>query len=177
MRYSAHRRRVLVLFLIWAAVLSNLQAQNSGSESFPSSEFSLERFGLGDLRDGDVIFQEWNCGEACSAISGVTRSAYGRSFTHCGLFYRDSVGTMRVLEAVGRGVVATEVQDFLSRTGEWSKGGVLVGRPNENPGFLQKVLSFALDQVGQPYDEVFALDNQRWYCSELIDAAFAKATA
>jgi len=177
MRPLFHHRALWVLLCGWILWTTGTTAQNSGSESTSGSESSLERFGLGDLRDGDVIFQEWNCGEACSAISGVTRSAYGRSFTHCGLFYRDSVGTMRVLEAVGRGVVATEVQDFLSRTGEWSKGRVLVGRPNENHGFLQKVLSFALDQVGQPYDEVFALDNQRWYCSELIDAAFAKATA
>jgi len=170
MRPVFHHRGFWVLLCGWIIWTTGIKAQNSSSES------SLERLGMGDLRDGDVIFQEWNCGEGCSAISGVTRSAYGRAFTHCGLFYRDSVGTLRVLEAVGRGVVATELQDFLSRTSEWSKGRVLVGRPDENPSFLQEVMSFALGQVGQPYDEVFALDNQRWYCSELIDAAFAKAT-
>ncbi|MFM8837415.1 MAG: hypothetical protein ACKOHH_02155, partial [Bacteroidota bacterium] len=101
MRLLFHHRGLWVLLCGWTLWTTGTTAQNSGSESFPGSESSVQRLGLGDLRDGDVIFQEWNCGEACSAISGVTRSAYGRSFTHCGLFYRDSVGTMRVLEAVG----------------------------------------------------------------------------
>ncbi|MFZ9680418.1 MAG: HAD family acid phosphatase [Bacteroidia bacterium] len=160
-----------LLLVVWVSSLGVVFAQDSGSEIL------LERLGMADLRDGDLIFQEWNCGEGCSAISWVTRSAYGRQFTHCGLFYRDAEGTLKVLEAVGRGVVSTELQDFLSRTNEWSMGRVLVGRTDESPQFLQEVLAFALAQLGRPYDEVFALNNQRWYCSELLDAAFASANA
>ncbi len=158
---------LVVLYMFWT---SRGLAQNHGTES------SLERFRMANLRDGDLLFQEWDCGEGCSAIRGVTLSAYSRQFTHCGLFYRDAEGTLRVLEAVGRGVVATELQDFLSRTTEWSEGRVMVGRTYESPVVIKEVLSFALAQVGLPYDDVFALDNQRWYCSELIDAAFANAT-
>ncbi|MBM3936363.1 MAG: hypothetical protein FJ343_04335, partial [Sphingomonadales bacterium] len=162
-------------FFLWTTTIT-AQKLGQGSLLDQPTETSLERLGMAELRDGDVIFQEWNCGEECSAISGVTRSVYGRQFTHCGLFYRDAEGTLRVLESVGRGVVATELQDFLDRTTEWPRGSVLVGRTGESLAVIKEVLSFTLGQVGQPYDEVFALDNQRWYCSELIDAAFAKAT-
>ncbi|MCF8193735.1 MAG: hypothetical protein K9J36_01985, partial [Bacteroidia bacterium] len=44
----------------------DLQAQN------PKSESELERMGMADLRDGDLLFQEWNCGEGCAAIADVT---------------------------------------------------------------------------------------------------------
>jgi 5'-nucleotidase (lipoprotein e(P4) family) len=144
-----------------------LQAQN------PKSESELESMGLADLRDGDLIFQELNCGLDCAAIAGVTRSAYGRRLTHCGFFFRDPSGTLRVVEAVGRGVVQTELQDFLARTSEWRRGRVLVGRSTANPMALKAAVDFALARLGQPYDEVFEIGNERWYCSELIDAALA----
>lgn len=140
-------------------------------------ETELQTLGMADLRDGDLVFQEWNCGAGCEAIAGVTQSLYGRRFTHCGMFYRDSLGTLRVVEAVGRGVVSTELQDFLQRSSEWARGRVLVGRTSENPSTIRSVISFALQQQGLPYDEAFEVGNARWYCSELIDAAYANATA
>lgn len=141
------------------------------------AESSLEHLRMADLRDGDLIFQEWNCGSGCEAIAGVTQSIYGRRFTHCGLFYRDSLGSLRVVEAVGRGVVSTELQDFLLRSSEWARGRVLVGRTHENPATIRSVISFALQQKGLPYDAAFEIGNGKWYCSELIDAAYASATA
>jgi 5'-nucleotidase (lipoprotein e(P4) family) len=85
------------------------------------------------------------------------------------------MGTQRVVEAVGRGVVSTELQDFLQRSSEWVRGRVLVGRTKERPETIRAVISFALQQQGLPYDEVFEAGNSKWYCSELIDAAFASA--
>ncbi|MFM8787140.1 MAG: hypothetical protein ACKOFE_05765, partial [Bacteroidota bacterium] len=70
MRPLFHHRGLWVLLCGWTLWTTGTTAQNSGSESssgsesFSGSESSLERLGLGDLRDGDVIFQEWNCGEA-----------------------------------------------------------------------------------------------------------------
>jgi 5'-nucleotidase (lipoprotein e(P4) family) len=154
----------------WGLSMLGLMAQN------PDAESDLRHVGMADLRDGDLIFQEWDCGDGCSAIAGVTRSAYQRRLTHCGMFYRDAAGTLRVLEAVSRGVISTELQDFLGRTPEWFGSRVLVGRTLEGPAQIKTALDFALAQLGLPYDEVFEVGNQRWYCSELIDAAFAKAT-
>ena len=155
---------LLVLMVLWGG---KAQAQN------PLLESELQRMDLADLRDGDLIFQELNCGLDCAAIAGVTRSAYGRRLTHCGFFFRDPSGTLRVVEAVGRGVVQTELQDFLSRTSEWRRGRVLIGRTTANPMALKEAVAFALARLGQPYDEVFEIGNERWYCSELIDAALA----
>ena len=144
-----------------------LQAQN------PKSESELERMGMADLRDGDLLFQEWNCGEGCAAIADVTQSAYRRRLTHCGFFYRDRTGTLRVVEAVGRGVVSTELQDFLGRTSEWRRGRVLVGRTMASPVALRAALDFVLARLGKPYDAAFEIGNEQWYCSELLDAALA----
>jgi len=144
-----------------------LQAQN------PKSESELERMGMADLRDGDLLFQEWNCGEGCAAIADVTQSAYRRRLTHCGFFYRDRTGTLRVVEAVGRGVVSTELQDFLGRTSEWRRGRVLVGRTMASPVALRAALDFVLARLGKPYDAAFEFGNEQWYCGELLDAALA----
>ena len=163
--HRAHLLGVLCSLLwFWGG---DLQAQN------PKSESELERMGMADLRDGDLLFQEWNCGEGCAAIADVTQSAYRRRLTHCGFFYRDRTGTLRVVEAVGRGVVSTELQDFLGRTSEWRRGRVLVGRTMASPVALRAALDFALARLGQPYDAAFAIGNEQWYCSELLDAALA----
>ena len=150
------------LLWLWGG---GLQAQN------PKSETELERMGMADLRDGDLLFQEWNCGEGCAAIADVTQSAYRRRLTHCGFFYRDRTGTLRVVEAVGRGVVSTELQDFLGRTSEWRRGRVLVGRTMASPVALRAALDFVLARLGKPYDAAFEIGNEQWYCSELMDAA------
>ena len=52
---------------------------------------------------------------------------------------------------------------------------VIVGRlKNEYKNTIPKAIEFANKQIGVDYDDVFILDNNKYYCSELIYEAFLK---
>ena len=134
---------------------------------------ALEVLATEDLEAGDLLFQEWACGPLCSDIGRVTQSAYGRQFTHCGLLVQDSPGTWKVLEALGQGVVLVPLDRFLARTQE-ATSGYLIGR-SADPSVLPGAIPLALSQIGKAYDHAFQWGDDKWYCSELLEWAFAKA--
>jgi hypothetical protein len=76
-----------------------------------------------------------------------------------------------VIEAIGEGVVVTSLQDFVRRS---SKIQVARFKQADN-AFLQRAIRFAISLKGKPYDEVFLLNNDRYYCSELLYEAFKAA--
>ena len=52
---------------------------------------------------------------------------------------------------------------------------VIVGRLNdEYKHTIPTAVQFAKKQIGVDYDEIFILNNDKYYCSELIYEAFAK---
>src|SRR5690606_25933297 len=100
-----------------------------------------------------------------------------RDFSHVGIVYTHN-DSIFVIEATGsKGVCITPLQDFLDRSRDSS------GRPKVIAGRLKKkhqklipaALSFAQAQEGLPYDAVFAADNGKYYCSELVYDAYKHA--
>lgn len=125
------------------------------------------------FQNGDILFQDLDCGGLCTAIEKVTEGVDGKSFSHLGLVYihNDSV---LVIEAIGKQVQVTPIQAFVHRNlNEAGNPKVIVSRlaqPNEQ--LIQKALDFAVSQLGVPYDDAFLYDNGSYYCSELIYDAF-----
>ncbi len=128
------------------------------------------------LREGDLLFQDLACGPLCDAIEAVTEGVDGRDFSHVGLVVASPAG-WQVLEAVGQGVKLTPLRDFLARSGDtlvWQNTMAMRVRA-EYAALVPAALAFAQAQLGQPYDHAFVFDNGRWYCSELLYAAFRVA--
>ena len=128
------------------------------------------------FQNGDLLFQDLDCGALCDAIETVTPAVDGKHFSHIGLVYvvGDSV---YVIEAIGKDVHVTSIIKFLERQKN-STGSpkVIVGRLR--PRFQQLnglALGFALKQIGKPYDDSFLYDNGKYYCSELIYDAYKEA--
>lgn len=124
-----------------------------------------------DLKNGDLIFQNMDCGPMCDAIEAVTDGYRGADFSHMGMIYwrNDSV---LIIESIGRGVILTPLDNFLSRT----KNEHLVGRLKAKYNHLiDPALGYALLCMGMPYDDAFLYDNGKYYCSELIYDAFKHA--
>ncbi|RZS98697.1 permuted papain-like amidase YaeF/Yiix C92 family enzyme [Cecembia calidifontis] len=127
-------------------------------------------------KEGDILFQDGDCGDFCDAIRKVTQGYQGMDFSHNGLLIKEGKDWM-VLEALGKGVVLTPLDDFLNRHRDASgRPKVMVGRVKEN---YQRLIPEAIKEgkkhLGKPYDLFFDFENDAFYCSELIHVAFKAA--
>lgn len=133
------------------------------------------RLGWEQIREGDILFQNLDCGPLCEAIETVTRSAGGRDFSHCALVTRRN-GEWGVIEAYGT-VRFTPMDSFRRRVmAPGRAGAIILGRlkaPLEHlPGLAAQK---AEEYLGLPYDGVFLMNNQALYCSELVYDAYKEA--
>lgn len=78
-------------------------------------------------------------------------------------------GKLYALEAIDEGVTLTPFEIFSERT--LSKGGMVIGRLHDRSGIDQSV-SNALEHLGKPYDDLYMIDTQEIYCSELVQLSY-----
>ena len=128
------------------------------------------------LEEGDLLFQDLNCGELCEAIEAVTEGINGKDFSHCAMVVKIN-DTLKVVEAIGDHVQVNSLKHFFARSGDTATmQNITVGRVLEEYQPLIAIAALkAQEYVGQPYDDVFLMDNNRWYCSELLFEVFKKA--
>lgn len=130
-----------------------------------------------ELREGDLLFQDSDCGAFCEAIEAVTEGIDGYEFSHVGLVMQDDDGTLRIMEAVTKGVILTPLDSFLNRSFD-VKGQpkVVVGRlKKEFQNFVPGAIDFIHSKMKATYDFNFNIENDSFYCSELIHLAFQAA--
>ncbi|MEX2513118.1 MAG: YiiX/YebB-like N1pC/P60 family cysteine hydrolase [Cyclobacteriaceae bacterium] len=126
--------------------------------------------------EGDILFQDGECGDFCEAIRKVTHGYQGTQFSHNGLIININENWM-VLEAVTSGVKTTPLEVFLDRhLDENGNPKVHVGRlKTPYLKLIPEAISHAQKLIGKPYDHGFDLFNDAYYCSELIHLSFEKA--
>lgn len=137
--------------------------------------FSQQKLNF-EFKSGDLLFQDLDCGGLCDAIEAVTVGVNGKNFSHIGLVYvkQDSVF---VIEAIGKDVHLTPIDTFIYRnTDSAGHPKIVIARLRKNYQYLNnKAISFALHQLGTPYDDAFIYNNGKYYCSELIYDAYKYA--
>lgn len=121
--------------------------------------------------NGDLLFQDLDCGPLCDAIEAVTEGANGKDYSHVGLIYR-MLDTIYVIEALGKGVQLTPLHTFLSRSTKPVLHARLIDKYQH---LIPSAIEYCLQQIGTPYDEAFIFNNGKYYCSELIYDAFRQA--
>lgn len=128
------------------------------------------------LKAGDLLFQDLNCGEMCDAIEAVTEGVNGRDFSHCAMMVEVDDSLM-VIEAIGKGVKLTSLHDFLFRSGDTLEiqNVVFARLKPQYHQLIKDATTFAKAQLGQSYDKEFLLNNEKWYCSELLHESFKAA--
>ena len=129
------------------------------------------------LEEGDLIFQDLDCGPLCDAIEKVTGGFNGANFSHIGLVIKDSSNQFVILEAIGEKVQTTSLDKFLNRSFDVNGNPkAIVGRIKpEYKDIISKFVVNAKTYLGKPYDDVYVMDNDSFYCSELIYLAALKA--
>lgn len=130
-----------------------------------------------ELQEGDLLFQDSDCGPFCTSIEKVTFGYQGAMLSHIGMVTKDENNKVKIIEAISEGVVITDLKTFLNRS-EDADGNpkVLVGRLDQaHQAIIPKAIKFAKSKLGLAYDEIFDINNNKYYCSELIYDAFMHA--
>lgn len=124
-----------------------------------------------ELKNGDLIFQDMDCGPMCDAIEAVTEGFKGNDFSHMGMVVHlnDSIF---IVEAIGPGVIITPIERVLARAKKQHWVGRLKARYQH---LIPQAVGYALLCKGMLYDNAFIYDNGKYYCSELIYDAFKHA--
>ncbi|MBN2638837.1 MAG: hypothetical protein JXR65_07095 [Bacteroidales bacterium] len=131
---------------------------------------------VSSIQQGDILFQNLHCGPLCDAIDAVTQGVDGKSFSHCALVVKVN-DTLKVVEAIGSKVQVNSLKTFFARSGDTGVIRNITVERLKKPyrSLISGAQAFALNQVGAPYDDDFIMNNGKWYCSELIYAAFKSA--
>ncbi len=129
-----------------------------------------------DFQNGDLLFQDLDCGALCDAIEAVSPAINEKKFSHIGLVYRAG-DSLYVIEAINEKVQLIPIHRFMLRqTDSTGNPKVVVGRLKPAYRHLNgRALGFALRQLGKPYDDEFIYNNGKYYCSELIYDAYMEA--
>lgn len=127
------------------------------------------------LQEGDFLFQDLDSSPLCDAIELVTPGYNGANLSHIG-FIVSNDGRLKVLEAIPPKVMLTETNDFLSRSKDkYGNSKIIVGRlKNKYKNTIPKAIEFTKEKIGIDYDDVFIMNNNSYYCSELIYEAFSE---
>jgi hypothetical protein len=120
------------------------------------------------LADGDLIFQDMDCGPLCDAIEAVTEGYGGKDFSHMGMVYHRN-DTVYVIEAAGSAVRLSTLEKFSWNT---KKEMPVLRLKKKYRHLIPSAIAFSLKQLGVPYDDEYVYDNGAYYCSELIYDAF-----
>jgi hypothetical protein len=131
----------------------------------------------------------------CEAIESVTPGYNNGNFSHVGIiikggdpilqnvdskfeekYFYNLQQDYRVLEAIPAEVTTTRIDSFLNNSlDSLSNPKVIVGRLKVEYRYLIKdAIRFLNGKIGVKYDDEFLLNNEKYYCSELIYEAFKK---
>lgn len=139
------------------------------------------------LRIGDILFQDLDSSPLCDAIELVTPGYKNADFSHIGIvvelrdpncinanyIFEDNI---KVLEAIPEKVKTTRLDSFLNRSFDKDNNPkIIVGRLKKEYQYtIEDAIHFLKSKIGDPYDDDFLIDNNKYYCSELIYDAFKK---
>lgn len=129
-----------------------------------------------ELQNGDLIFQE-SCSDGVgNAIKEVTSSIDNYHFTHVGMVYIDDNGCIFVIEATHPQVSLTPIADYLYPKEKACYPRSVVGRLKEKYRcYIPQAIKEGLMLIGKEYDDGYILENDKYYCSELVYDILMKA--
>tara|TARA_B000000532_G_C18877175_1_gene411262 strand:+ start:4326 stop:4985 length:660 start_codon:yes stop_codon:yes gene_type:complete len=129
-----------------------------------------------DYKEGDLLFQDLDSSPICDAIELVTPGYNDFNISHIGVIVNDD-NELKVLEAIPNSVQLTKIDSFLLRSLDSNnQPKVMIGRlKNQYKKHIPQAINFMKEKIGDKYDNEFIINNNMYYCSELIYEAFEKS--
>jgi len=94
----------------------------------PSNNSQNTKGNIEILQEGDLLFQDLNCGELCDAMEAVTEGVNGKDFSHCAMVVKIN-DSLQVVVAIGDQVQVNTLKDFFARSGDTASiQNISVGR-------------------------------------------------
>ena len=167
----------LLLFFSLSACSSETDNSAKNKSDGPTPVVEVFDYTTFDLKAGDLLFQDGDCGSFCEAIEKVTMGVNGARLSHVGMVVPMGTNALAIIEAVEKGVKITPTGEFFNRSAEGTKESkVLVGRlSEEKQSLIPQAIQFAQSKLGTAYDSSFNMLNESYYCSELLYDAFMDA--
>lgn len=127
-------------------------------------------------QEGDLLFQDMDCGAMCDAIEEVTQGINGARLSHVGLVIKNN-DSLFVTEAISAGVILTPLNNFLDRSSDANGNPkVIVSRLKpEFRNLIPKTKETLKQYLGKPYNHSFIWGNDEYYCSQLLYLIFKEA--
>ncbi len=123
-----------------------------------------------------MLFQDLDSSPICDAIELVTPGYNDFNISHIGVIVNDD-NELKVLEAIPNSVQLTKIDSFLLRSLDSNnQPKVMIGRlKNQYKKHIPQAINFMKEKIGDKYDNEFIINNNMYYCSELIYEAFEKS--
>jgi len=162
----------VVLFFACSSTLKESNQKLEAKDSILKSKIKLPKPEIKDLRVGDMLFQDIDCGSPCDAIETVTNGYNGSNLSHVAIITSIINNKVLVTEAIGDKVETNTLETFLKRSNK-----VLVGRlKSEHHGKISNAIEYINEVlINKPYDNYYLMDNGSYYCSEVIYESFKEA--
>ena len=144
---------------------------------------------------GDILFQDLDSSPLCDAIELVTNGYKNANLSHIGIviegeipfcnnaderfeekYFYNLSQDVKILESIPNKVTITTLDSFLNRSFDINNNPkVIVGRLKPKyQHTIADAISFLKGKIGEKYDDAFMINNNTYYCSELIYEAFKK---
>ena len=138
------------------------------------STVCLSQSSFFEFKEGDIIFQDLDTSPLCEGIEKVTSGYKNMNFSHVGIitFINNNAYVIEAYE----GVDTTKINEFLLRSQKNEISKIAVGRlKKKHQKLIPDAIKLGKNLIGKEYDDEFNINNDKYYCSELIYKIFLGA--
>lgn len=142
---------------------------------FSIQSFAQDTDSAFQLQQGDLLFQDLNCGKFCDSIDNVTYGYNNTYVSHVAMVINVEPTEPQLIQAVGSGVGTISLAQFLATSHDSNnKPRVMVGRlKSPYQTLIPQAIIYSQQQIGKPYNDSFIpAHGKAFYCSELVAEAF-----